>query len=151
MAAIGSSWALDEEIEVPEVLYDAFKAMDYQPGALSSIPLETTEGDPSETRDITDPIYKGCWWRGEVPVGSGTAYGELTRLFRVRRHTSSVVAPFYIHCLSVRIQEFAKRVNQQRTETGKRYCVALGIPTELDCRRAATVGNEAPDFGTDAD
>jgi len=83
MATIGSSWALDEEIEIPKVLYDTVKAMNGDPGALGSIALETTEGDPSETRDITNPIYKGCWWRGEVPVGSGTPYDELTRLFRV--------------------------------------------------------------------
>ena len=62
MATIGSSWALDEEIEIPKVLYDTVKAMNGDPGTLGSIALETTEGDPSETRDITNPIYKGCWW-----------------------------------------------------------------------------------------
>jgi hypothetical protein len=83
MRAIGCCWILGEEVEVPRVLYDVMRAINNQPPWLDDIAIVVSEDDPSAIRDVTDPIYYRCWWRGEGPVGAGDVYDRLATLYTV--------------------------------------------------------------------
>jgi hypothetical protein len=49
----------------------------------SAIETETKPDDPTALRDITDPIYHSCWWRGEYPIDCGNGYDLLAQLYHV--------------------------------------------------------------------
>jgi hypothetical protein len=76
---------LGDQIEIPKIIYDVKKSLEGIGPALEELSTEVEEGDVSVVRDITDPIYSRCWWRGEVVVGGGDSHDQLTRFYSVRR------------------------------------------------------------------
>jgi hypothetical protein len=83
MSAIGAAWVLEENIAVPKVIFDVVKALQGGIPKLDDIKIKAYEDDPSAQRDVTDPIYTGCWWRGEVAIGGGDIYDSLSTFYFV--------------------------------------------------------------------
>lgn len=82
MQAVGSADILGIDIQIPDILHQVNSAL-LEAGRLEDIVTETVDDDPSKLRDITDPWYCRCWWRGEVSVSGDDGYDRLATWLNV--------------------------------------------------------------------